>query len=158
MINLILLVLLIAGMAKVFQKAGEDWWAAIIPIYNFYLLVKVARMSVWWFWASFVPLVAVSLWGLSAFISSASGGGLSVSRLLGNIMPIVVGLGVIAVLVAAFLVPTKISRLFGHGIGMSLGLIFLPFIFYPILGFGKSQYQPLQAQTPPILPTPMPMV
>jgi membrane-bound metal-dependent hydrolase YbcI (DUF457 family) len=30
---------------------------------------------------------------------------------------------------------------FGHGRGFTAGLIFLPFIFYPILAFGASQYQ-----------------
>jgi hypothetical protein len=29
---------------------------------------------------------------------------------------------------------------FGKGVGFAIGLIFLPFIFYPILGFGDAQY------------------
>lgn len=29
---------------------------------------------------------------------------------------------------------------FGKGVGFALGLIFLPFIFYPMLGFGSAQY------------------
>ena len=35
----------------------------------------------------------------------------------------------------------EISKQFGRGIGTTLGLIFLPFIFWPILGFGSAQYQ-----------------
>ncbi len=34
----------------------------------------------------------------------------------------------------------EISRRFGHGIGFAIGLLFLPFVFYPILAFGKSTY------------------
>lgn len=34
----------------------------------------------------------------------------------------------------------NVSRNFGQGIGFTLGLIFLPFIFYPILGFGDATY------------------
>ena len=34
----------------------------------------------------------------------------------------------------------KISNNFDKGFGMSLGLIFLPFVFYPVLGFGKARY------------------
>lgn len=34
-----------------------------------------------------------------------------------------------------------ISKSFGRGIGTTLGLIFIPFVFYPILGFGSAQYQ-----------------
>lgn len=34
-----------------------------------------------------------------------------------------------------------LSLSFGKGVGFTLGLIFLPFIFYPILGLGSAQYQ-----------------
>lgn len=34
-----------------------------------------------------------------------------------------------------------LSKAFGRGIGTTLGLIFLSFIFIPILGFGSAQYQ-----------------
>jgi hypothetical protein len=34
-----------------------------------------------------------------------------------------------------------LSKSFGHGVGFTLGLLFLPFIFFPILGLGDSTYQ-----------------
>jgi len=34
-----------------------------------------------------------------------------------------------------------LSKSFGKGTGFTLGLIFLPFIFYPILGLGDVEYQ-----------------
>jgi hypothetical protein len=34
-----------------------------------------------------------------------------------------------------------LAKSFGHGVGFGLGLVFLGFIFYPILGFGSAQYQ-----------------
>ena len=37
-----------------------------------------------------------------------------------------------------------LSKCFGRGAGTTIGLIFLPFIFYPILGFGSAQYQGTQ--------------
>jgi hypothetical protein len=33
-----------------------------------------------------------------------------------------------------------LSKSFGQGAGFTIGLIFLPFIFYPILGFGNFAY------------------
>jgi hypothetical protein len=39
-------------------------------------------------------------------------------------------------------IPFDIAKKFGKGTGFGLGLLFLPFIFYPILGFGDAQYQP----------------
>jgi len=34
-----------------------------------------------------------------------------------------------------------LSKSFGKGTGFTFGLIFLPFIFYPILGLGSATYQ-----------------
>lgn len=46
---------------------------------------------------------------------------------------------VIDVIVAVMLI-LELSKAFGHGMGFALGLLFLGFIFWPILGYGSSQY------------------
>jgi hypothetical protein len=38
----------IIGLWKTFVKAGQPGWAAIIPIYNFYILLKVIGRPTWW--------------------------------------------------------------------------------------------------------------
>jgi hypothetical protein len=43
-------------------------------------------------------------------------------------------------LIITILVCIGISRNFGKGDGFAFGLVFLPFIFYPILGFGDASY------------------
>jgi hypothetical protein len=43
-------------------------------------------------------------------------------------------------IVIAIIVTAGVARNFGQGIGFTLGLIFLPFIFYPVLGFGSATY------------------
>jgi len=142
-INLVLSVPIIAGMAALFKKADRPWWGAIIPIYNIYLLVKISRTSIWWFWASLIPLVSVTLWGITMLFGTASGSPalMLLSRLTSLLLPIAMILGIVTIVVIGLIVPSRISRVFGHGIGMSLGLILLPFIFYPILGFDKSTYK-----------------
>ncbi len=35
----------------------------------------------------------------------------------------------------------EISKNFGRGVGTTLGLIFLPFIFWPVLGFSLAEYE-----------------
>ena len=35
----------------------------------------------------------------------------------------------------------KLSKCFGHGLGFTLGLLFLPIIFLPLLAFGDSRYE-----------------
>ena len=45
-------------------------------------------------------------------------------------------------IVIAILVTIEVAKNFGKGTGFGLGLAFLGFIFYPILGFGDAKYQP----------------
>lgn len=39
-------------------------------------------------------------------------------------------------------IPFEIARRFGKGGGFGVGLLLLPFIFYPILGFGDAKFSP----------------
>ena len=41
LIYLAVIVLVIAGFWKVFVKAGQPGWAAIVPIYNLYVLTQI---------------------------------------------------------------------------------------------------------------------
>ncbi len=49
----------IAGMWKVFSKAGKPGWAAIIPFYNAYTLMEIVGRPVWWFILLFIPCVNI---------------------------------------------------------------------------------------------------
>lgn len=42
--------------------------------------------------------------------------------------------------VATILIYHYLSKSFGKGSGFTIGLIFLPIIFFPILGFGDAKY------------------
>ncbi len=54
-----LIVLVIAGMWKTFEKAGEPGWAAIIPFYNIYIMLKIAGKPAWWLLLFLIPLVNI---------------------------------------------------------------------------------------------------
>ena len=47
-VSLIIAILTIIGLWKVFEKAGEAGWKAIIPVYNAYILFKIAEKSFWY--------------------------------------------------------------------------------------------------------------
>jgi hypothetical protein len=98
-----LLAVVIAGMWKVFVKAGQPGWAAIIPFYNLYVLTTIAGREILWFILLLIPLVNI---------------------------------------IACIMLSLDIARKFGQSTGFGIGLAFLPFIFYPILGFGSAQYNP----------------
>jgi len=43
-------------------------------------------------------------------------------------------------IIVLFVVYLDLSKSFGHGLPFALGLIFLPFIFFLVLGFGGERY------------------
>ena len=47
--------------------------------------------------------------------------------------------------VIAIILNLALAERFGKGGGFAVGLIFLPFIFIPMLGFGSATYQPAPA-------------
>src|SRR5258708_5131673 len=47
---------LIAAVWKLFTKAGQPGWAAIIPIYNTITLLRITGRSGWWILGMMVPL------------------------------------------------------------------------------------------------------
>ena len=98
-------ILQIAGLWKVFQKAGKPGWAAIIPIYNIIVLLQVVNRPWWYLLLLFIPCanIVFAIWG-------------------------------------AILINNLLSKSFGQGVGFTIGLIFLSFIFLPILGFGDYRY------------------
>ncbi len=107
-LELVFFVLVVAGIWMVFIKAGRHGWAAIIPFYNLWTLVKVADRPVWYFWVmlilAFIPIVNI------------------------------------ATIVMLLIVDIDVCRHFGHGAGYGVLLWLFPFVMYPVLGFGKSQY------------------
>jgi uncharacterized RDD family membrane protein YckC len=49
--------MILAGMWKVFEKAGQPGWAAIVPIYNVIVMLDIADLPRWWIVLYLIPLV-----------------------------------------------------------------------------------------------------
>lgn len=43
--------------------------------------------------------------------------------------------------VVVIILSIDLAKCFGKGVGFALGMVFLPFIFWPMLGFGSATYQ-----------------
>ncbi len=56
---LAIIVLAIAGLWKVFVKAGKPGWAAIIPIYNCIVLLEIVGRPIWWIILLLIPCVSI---------------------------------------------------------------------------------------------------
>ncbi len=59
---------------RVFEKAGQPGWAAIIPIYNIYVMTKIAGKPGWWVLMFIVPFANIyfAVW-LTNMISKSFG-------------------------------------------------------------------------------------
>ncbi len=58
-ITLLIFVAWIAGMWKVFEKAGHPGWAAIVPIYNIIILLQIIGKPLWWIVLLLIPIVNI---------------------------------------------------------------------------------------------------
>ena len=54
---LAVVLLMVAALWKIFAKAGEPGWAAIVPIYNLLVILKIVGRPVWWIVLLLVPFV-----------------------------------------------------------------------------------------------------
>jgi hypothetical protein len=59
-------VLYIAGMWRVFSKAGQPGWAVLVPFYNNYILLKIGGMPGWWLLLLLIPLVNIVILAIEA--------------------------------------------------------------------------------------------
>ncbi|HML68237.1 MAG TPA: DUF5684 domain-containing protein [Clostridia bacterium] len=58
-LSIVLGIIGIVAMWKIFEKAGEPGWAAIIPFYNLYVLFKITWGSGWKFLLLLIPIANI---------------------------------------------------------------------------------------------------
>ena len=126
--GLIIFGFLVIANAMIFLKAKRKSWAATIPFYGDYVMFDIATGK------GFLGIIYALLKFSCLFIP--------VFSLLVGFDMLASGISVICVnLILVAFMEFKLEKKFGHGIGFCIGLLLLPIIFYPILGFGKSEYK-----------------
>ena len=58
-ITIIFLIFSLAGLWKIFEKAGEDGWKAVVPFLNFYIWLKIIKKPLWWYIFILTPFINV---------------------------------------------------------------------------------------------------
>lgn len=94
------LVIMIASYWRIFTKAGQPGWAAIVPFYNWVVLLRIIHRPVW--------MIVLFL---------VSGG------IIGHVLASI-----------------DVAKAFAKDTGYAVGLVLLPFVFYPMLAFGSATY------------------
>jgi hypothetical protein len=75
--QLLLIVLQLAGMWAVFAKADRPGWAALVPIYNLYMMLRIGENAWWWLLVLIVPIVNIyALYKIHAGVARAFGRGI----------------------------------------------------------------------------------
>lgn len=133
----------IAGRWRMFGKAGLRGWFALVPVWSDLCAFRVAEagrgLAVAWL-ASWLGGFLLSSAGMGIADQSASAGlGVPLSA------DILLTLSLACAAAACFLAlirEFKLSKAFGHGIGMWLALVLVPPVGNMVLGFGPSERIP----------------
>src|ERR1700722_7187908 len=64
----------VAGLYKIFEKAGEKGWKALIPIYNYHIWLKILKRPWWWIFIFLIPGVGFMMMMVVSGITSESFG------------------------------------------------------------------------------------
>lgn len=94
-------IFMVVSMWKMYEKAGQPGWAALVPIYNVYVLFRIAGEKGIMMLLLFIPFLNIYI-----------------------MIKVYIG----------------IAKAFGKDGIFAVGLIFLSFIFVPILAFGDAKY------------------
>lgn len=119
---------------KLIDKTGEDWWEMFIPIYGDYLLFSALwEGKMYWIYL----LVCVFTAGLISLIPYYD-------LLFGSVLQLIIAALTVITAIGAFVIDwmfcDNAAQSFGHSKWTAVGLFLLPFIFFPILAFGRSRY------------------
>lgn len=118
LIVLAALIFLIVAECKMFKKAGEAWWKALIPFYSTWTLTKIAGLAWWWFLIDVVVAFTTTRFS-STDVSYVTG---------------------FATLMVAFNYYYNIAKKFGKTGGFAVLCTLLPIIGIPMLAFGSAKY------------------
>lgn len=112
-------ILIIVSKWKILKKGGQNGWAALIPYYSDWEMCKMIGLCPYWALIMFVAAI------INVSINDAA------------IISILI---LIVTLYYNIIMSVSLAKSFGKDPIYAIGLIFLPVIFYPILGLGKAKY------------------
>ena len=125
MIAVPMYLLMLPFMRRLFVKAGRVAWTDLLPFWSDAVLYDIAgKPDTKWF-AVALSLAAVIPWQRSTSML------IIVSRVIW-----------ILHLCLEMQMAKHLAKRFGKPDSFTLGLVFLPFVFYPILAVGQADYDP----------------
>jgi len=106
---------------------GHKWYEALISGHNGYLLITSAGKQGRYYFLFIIPVIIMNI---PVFLGVENVKTLGIYSSIGTI-----------ILLAIYIdITLSLMKRFKKWMGFAIGTIILPFIFYPILAFGKATY------------------
>ena len=140
---------------KVHEKAGLPGWSGIIPYYNYYArAARVGMVDTFWkclkilaltFGVSIVGTVVVTIVSAITLIGAeAAESVMTIGILLSTLLNLAVAISAWALMIWAIVQLVKIDikfiSYFGKGTGFAIGMLLVPYVFYPMLAWGQAEW------------------
>ena len=135
--------LFIISSWRIFEKAGENGWKALVPFYNMYIIFKIVGMRNWFWTMIGLSIVVTIITTIDGFVGLTSIKDVDVKTFdfQGHLVTFITLLVFFCINVYVLCrYSWRTSKVFGHDIGWAIGLLLLPNVFWLMLGFGKSKY------------------
>lgn len=130
----IIFIPMIIGLWVIYKKAREPGWAAIVPLYQTFVLFKITWGNGWYCIMALIPTIIYDVMSQRTIRYIGSSVDPTVSGLFWAIYILLF----VVILVISIITLVKLSTSFGKGGGWACGLIFLSPIFLLITAFNKN--------------------
>lgn len=141
-VAIVLGVMNIIALWKLYEKAGEPGWSAVVPVYNFVQMIKIATGEYKVLWAYLI------MWGgymVVSFISGVLGGimeAMTDSSVLLSLFSLAMALIIMFMGIGMAVIAGYMSYMFSKSYGKSTTFCVLSIFFFPItnmiMGFDKT--------------------
>lgn len=133
-ISLVVAVLQVIAQWKLFEKAGEHGWASLIPVYNYFVMVKIATGNYTLGWVYLAVSLVYSVFSAMARVM--------LEHDSGGMTYIFVMIMAFAIMIPVFALAGYVSYMFGKSYGKptawNVCMIFFSPILMIIMGFDKN--------------------
>lgn len=129
-ITIIITMISILALWKIFKKANKPGWFALVPFYNAFVLFEIIGMSPLWllvlfviyFFDYFLPLFIPTFFFVPFLF-----------------LPFLFSVVIVWYIIICTMI--NLGRSFHKDSAFLIGSIFIPYIFFMILAFGKDTYE-----------------
>lgn len=131
-ISLVISILLIVSSWKLFNDAGELGWKSIVPIYNLVTWLRIAKLPLWLLAFLGLPVISIAI---------------------NSIILLIISYTILMAIYIYFIL--KIAKIFNQKDEYIVGLIMLPYIFFPIMAFLPNKNTNQVTQESNSIPSPI---